>query len=178
MRRFRFRRISWPTVVWISLVWVLLWGDLSPGNILAGAVIGVLVPSLLPLPRIPWYGTIRPRYALRLLFRFLIDLFIASFQVAAFAFNPRHLPHGAVVGVATRSDSDLYLTITAQIVTLVPGSVVVEAIRSNGMLYVHVIDLELSGGVEKVRESVLATEARVMRALASAEELEEAKVTL
>lgn len=177
MRRFRFRRISWPTVVWVALLWVLLWGDFSPGNILAGSVIGIVVPALLPLPRIPYHGTIRPRYLIRLLLRFNADLFKASFQVAALALNPRRIPQGAVVAVQTRSDSDLYLTLTAQITTLVPGSVVVEAIRSNGMLYVHFMDMEITGGVENARAGVLATEARVMRALASAEEMERAGVT-
>ena len=65
---------------------------------------------------------------------------------------------------------------TAQITTLVPGSVVVEAIRSNGMLYVHFIDVEFQGGIEAMRHGVLATEARVMRALASDEELERAGI--
>lgn len=176
MRRFRFRRISWPTVVWVAMLWVLLWGEASPGNILAGAVIGIVVPALLPLPRIPYHGTIRPRYVIGLFLRFSADLFKASFQVAALALDPRRLPRGAVVAVPTRSDSDIYLTLTAQITTLVPGSVVVEAIRANGLLYVHFMDMEITGGVENARRGVLTTEARVMRALASDEEMERAGV--
>lgn len=178
MRRFRLRRISWPTVVWVAMLWILLWGDFSPGNILAGAVLGIVVPALLPLPRIPFHGRIRPRYWAKLALRFIVDLFKASFHVAALALNPRRVPRGAVIAVPTRSDSDLYLTLTAQITTLVPGSVVVEAIRANGMLYVHFMDLELTGGVEAARRDVLDTEARVMRALASDEELERARINL
>ena len=175
--RFRFRRISWGTVFWVALLWVLLWGEFSPGNILAGALIGLVVPALLPLPRIPYAGRVHPWYLTKLIVRFFVDLLMASFQVAAIAVNPRRLPRGAVIAVQTKSDSDLYLTLTAQITTLVPGSVVVEAIRSNGMLYVHFIDVNFQGGVEAMRRGVLATEARVMRALASDEELERAGVT-
>lgn len=177
MRRLRFRRISLATVFWVAVLWVLLWGEFSPGNILAGAIIGIVVPALLPLPRIPYHGKVRPRFVVRLLGRFVVDLFTASFQVAALALNPRRQPKGAVVAVATRSDSDLYLTLTAQFTTLVPGSVVVEAIRANGMLYVHFMDLELMGGLEAARAGVLATEARVLRALASDEELDRAGVS-
>lgn len=176
MRRFRLHRISWATVFWVALLWVLLWGDFSPANILAGAVIGVVVPALLPLPRIPYSGRIHPWYLTKLVVRFFVDLFIASFQVAAIAIDPRRQPRGAVIAVETKSDSDLYLTLTAQMTTLVPGSVVVEAIRSNGMLYVHFIDVDFQGGVEEMRRGVLRTEARIMRALASDEELARAGV--
>jgi len=81
------------------------------------------------------------------------------------------VPHTAVVGVELRTESDLYLFITSEITTLVPGSVVVEALRRNGVIYVHVLDLEGVGGVEAVRRNVLAIEERVLRALASDEEL-------
>ncbi|HEX6947743.1 MAG TPA: Na+/H+ antiporter subunit E [Acidimicrobiia bacterium] len=177
MRRPRFRKISWGTVFWVALLWVLLWGDIHPGNILAGALIGVVVQELLPLPRVPYSGRIHPWYLLKLVLRFFTDLIVASFQVAAIALDPRRLPRGAVIGVQTRSASDLYLTLTAQITTLVPGSVVVEAIRSNGMLYVHFIDVDFQGGVEGMRQGVLATEARVMRAIASDDELAQARVS-
>jgi multicomponent Na+:H+ antiporter subunit E len=178
MKRRRFRKISWGTVFWIALVWVLLWGDLHPGNILAGAVIGVAVQELLPLPRIPYSGKIRPLRLLGLVGRFFVDLIVASFHMAAVALDFRKQPKGAVIGVQTRSASDLYLTLTAQITTLVPGSVVVEAIRSNGMLYVHFIDVSFQGGVEGMRQGILETEARIMRAIASEAELAEAEVEL
>lgn len=177
MRRLRFRRISWGTVFWVALVWVLLWGDFHPGNIFAGALIGIVVQEVLPLPRVPYSGRIHPFYLFKLVVRFFVDLFVASFQLAAIALNPRRLPRGAVIGVQTRSASDLYLTLTAQITTLVPGSVVVEAIRSNGMLYVHFIDVDFQGGIEAMKQGVLATEETVMRAIASDEELEQAEIS-
>lgn len=54
--------------------------------------------------------------------------------------------------------------------SLVPGSLVVEAHRLTGMLYLHVLDLDRSGGVEAVRADVLAQEERLLRALASPQE--------
>lgn len=173
MSRWRISRVrlSITAVVWITTIWVLLWGELSPGNIVAGVIIGVLVQSFLPLPTVGYHGRIRPRWLVYLIYRFLVDLVAASFQVAFLALNFRHVPHTAVVGVELRTESDLYLFITSEITTLVPGSVVVEALRRNGVIYVHVLDLEGVGGVEAVRRNVLAIEARVLKALASDEEL-------
>lgn len=171
-------RVSVATVVWITFIWVLLWGRLSPGNVAAGVIVGLLIQTFLPLPRVGYHGRVRPRWVGHLLFRFVVDLVVASFQVAFLALDPRHIPHAAVVGVQMRSDSDLYLAIIGEIASLVPGSVVVEALRRNGMVYVHVLDLEAAGGVDGVRRNVLAIEERVLRAMGSDRELEAAGVSL
>ena len=82
-----------------------------------------------------------------------------------------------MIGVRLRSQSDVYLTLTAALCSLVPGSIIVEAHRLTSVLYVHSLDVEQSGGVEKARQHVLATESRVLRALASDVELAAAGLT-
>ena len=129
------------------------------------------------MPMIEFHGRLHLLSLLYLAYRFVVDLVVASFQVAFRALDPRALPHGAVLAVHLRSHSDLYLTLTAEFVSLVPGSIVVEAHRITGMLYVHILDVPMAGGVEKARQHVLDTEARVLRAFASDEELEEAGLT-
>jgi multicomponent Na+:H+ antiporter subunit E len=170
-------RHQWSAIVWLAVVWVLLWGSVTWGNILAGLLLGVLVVVLLPLPPLPFHGRVRPLRVLALLTRFGADLVVASFQVAWQAVRPGVQPRGAVVGVRLRNPSDIYLTVTAELSSLVPGSLVVEVHRLTGMLYLHVLDLEAYGGVDKVRADVLALEARVLRALASDAELEAAGLT-
>lgn len=174
----RFRNIQWGTVVWLVIVWNLLWGEFSWGNIIGGFLLGVLVVVIMPLPQIEFKGRIRPLFVLVLVLRFLLDLFIASFQVAVQAFQFRKTPRGAIVRVKLRSDSDLYMTLTSELSCLVPGSLVIEAHPLSQTLYVHVLDLDSYGGADKVRKDVLSLEARVMRALASKDELERAGLTL
>jgi multicomponent Na+:H+ antiporter subunit E len=166
----RLRR-QWLGVVWLAVVWVLVWGSVTWANVLAGLAIGVLVVVGLPLPSLDFHGRFRLLPALVLLGRFAYDLVVASFQVAWQALRPGRPPRGAVVGVRLRNPADLYLTVTAELSSLVPGSLVVEVHRLTGMLYLHVLDLESYGGVDKVRADVLGLEARVLRALASDEEL-------
>ena len=169
-RRHRWRT-QWATVVWLTVVWVFLWGDLSVGNVLSGAVIALAVTTGLRMAPIDFHGRFRPLGFLRLFARFAVDLVKASFEVSLIALRPRYVPHGAVIGVQLRSHSDLYLTLTAELSSLVPGSLVVEAHRLTGMLYLHVLDVRQSGGIEAARQSVLDQEERVMRAFASDEEL-------
>jgi multicomponent Na+:H+ antiporter subunit E len=166
----RLRR-QWPAVLWLALVWVLLWGGATWANVLGGLAVGALVVVGAPLPSLGGHGRIRVLPALGLIARFAYDLTVASFEVAWQALRPGPQPRGAVVGVRLRSSSDLYLTVVAELSSLVPGSLVVEVHRLTGMLYLHVLDLDAYGGVDKVRADVLGLEARVLRALASDAEL-------
>jgi multicomponent Na+:H+ antiporter subunit E len=50
-------------------------------------------------------------------------------------------------------------------VSLVPGSIVVEARRSTHTLFLHVLDAQDMGGVDRMRRQVMALERRVTRAL-------------
>lgn len=167
-------RTQWPTVLWLTVVWVLLWGDWSLGNIANGVLLGVLVTAGLRMTPIDFHGRVRPVALAALLGRFVVDLVRASFEVSWVALRPRRTPRGAVICVQLRSHSDLYLTLTSEFVSLVPGSLIVEAHRLTGRLYVHVLDVETSGGVEAARQSVLDQEERILRALASDAELAEA----
>lgn len=158
--------VQWPGPVWLTTVWVLLWGDLSVGNVLAGLLIGVVVTTALPLPAIGAGGRVRPLALAHLVGRFAVDVVVASVGVAAQAFRLRP-PVSAVIRVRLRSSSDLFLTLTAELCSLVPGSVVVEAHRLTSTLYLHVLDVAGPDGIEAARRRVLAQEERVLRALAS-----------
>lgn len=162
---------QWPTYLWLALVWMLLWGDFSWANLLSGLALGVAVSIFFPLPAMGFTMRVRPVALVLLVGRFAYDLVAATIQVSAQVLDPRSLPHGAVVGVRLRNPADLYLTITAELSSLVPGTLVVEAHRITGMLYLHVLDIEGSGGADRVRDDVLALEARVLRALASDDDL-------
>lgn len=163
-------------VAWLTAIWVALWGDLSWANVLAGLVIGVLVVRGLPMPTIDFHGHVRPLRVLRLVGVLARDLPVASVQVAWLAVAGRR-PRSAVIRVRLRSHSDLYLMLTAQICSLVPGTVVIEALRTDGVLYVHLLDVQ-DAGLAQAHADVLAIEERVLRALASDAELEAAGLAL
>lgn len=159
-------------ILTLAVVWVLLWGDITIANFVVGALIGTVVTVVFPLPPVAFHGRIHPIGLLRLIGRLVLDLIRASFGVAALAFSPHPSSMNAVVKVRLRTDSDLYLTVTSELVSLVPGSLVVEARRSTETLYLHVMDVRGPEDIVKARQSVLDAEARVIRALGSREEID------
>jgi multicomponent Na+:H+ antiporter subunit E len=173
-RRTRVRAAhQWPVVVWLVAVWVLLWGDLTFANVLGGTLVALGVITVFPLPPLHWTGTVRPLPLLWLVARFLVDVVRASAQITWLAVNPRYQPRNAIIAVRLRSRGDAYFLLTAELVSLVPGSLVLEADYRRRTLYLHIIDTHDMGDVELARRRVWEQEARVVRALASADELAE-----
>lgn len=170
----RRRRVHPVLIVWLTLAWVLMWSDLSLANVLAGVAVAIVVTSIFHLNPVPFHARFRPRSFLELLAYFIKDLLLAAIQVSALALRPGRVPKGAVIRVQLNSHSDVILTLTAEITSLVPGSIVIEAHRLTGTLYVHLLDAELAGGLDAARHHVLQQEQRVLYAFARAEEIAEA----
>lgn len=170
-RRVRSRWTRWPIAIWLAVMWMLLWGDPTAANLLVGFVLGFLVLWLLPMPQVGFEGRVWIPGMITLLALFVWDVLVAAVHIARYALSPKRTPHGAIIRVQLRSHSDVLLTITAQFTSLVPGSVVVEAHRMTGVVYVHVFDAEVSGGIDAAKATVLEQERRIMYALASDTEL-------
>ena len=169
----RARRVAaqWPTILLLSLVWMLLWGTFAWGTFVAGLLLGALVVGVLPLPPVGVAMAFRPGPVAVLAGRFVADLVVASFQVAWTALRPGPQPRGGVVAVQVRPAPDVLFAMTAELSSLVPGSLVVEMDTRTATLYLHVLDLDASGGAAGVQEQTLRLEERVLRAFAARADL-------
>ncbi|MCO8277320.1 Na+/H+ antiporter subunit E [Actinoplanes sp. TRM 88003] len=148
-------------------IWVLLWGSFSALTFVGGLIIAVIVLVVFPLPAVTYAGRIHPLGTLRFLGRFLTDMVVASFQVVRLAFSFGHVPTSAIVAVKLRAPSDLGLTMTAEALSLVPGSLIVDVDRKKGVLYVHVLEVKSAEQAEQFKEDVLELERRIIRAFGS-----------
>ena len=160
----RLRAIQPPVVVWLTIVWVALWGDLSLLNVAGGLVVAVVVCVVFPLPPLRMHIRVRPLWLGWLALRFLIDVVLASGEVTWRTLQLNRQPRNAVIEVDLLTHSDFVLTVVAEMVSLVPGSLVVEARRSTHTLFLHVLDARDMDGVNRMREQVFALERRVVLA--------------
>ncbi len=169
-------RLQGRAVLLLALVWVLLWGDASLLNILYGLVLGWLVTVVFWLAPIRYYGKLRPWGVLRLVVAQLRDLAVASVQLAVIALRPRLNLRPGIIKVRLASNSDLYQVMVAELISIVPGTLVVETVRRPRLLYLHVFDLPDSRSVRAQRKHALQIEERVIRAFGSDHELREVQL--
>lgn len=177
--RNRLRQVPghWLEILGATIFWCLLWGGFRPSDVLGGILVAVVVVVLFPLPRVGRELALRPVAFVMLVARFAADMVVSATQVSWFVVRPAPTPPSSVVAVRLRSRSDLFLTGTAMLCTLIPGSVVVEAQRSTGTLFLHVIGAGDEAEVEAARRRTLAQEDRLLRALASRAVLEGAQLS-
>jgi multicomponent Na+:H+ antiporter subunit E len=134
---------------WLILVWILLWGTVSVANVVSGLAIALVITLLLPLPGVPVEGRVHPLSLARLVLLVGWDLVLSSLQVAWLAIRPGPPPRSAVLRVRVAVKSDLVLALAANIVTLTPGSIVLEIDQTRRLMYVHVIDVSSESALSR-----------------------------
>ena len=103
---------------------------------------------------------------------FLGRVVVASFQILYLAAVRGPKVINAVVAVTLRSHQDLIVTATGHVISLIPGSLVVEVDRSTSTLYLHALNISTAEDVENLRNEVRSIEAGLIRIMGTTEELE------
>jgi multicomponent Na+:H+ antiporter subunit E len=160
-----------PLLAWLVLVWILLWGTWSWANVLSGVTVALVVMLVLPLPPVVGGTRVRPLPLLLYIGHFLVDLVVSGAQVAWRAIGPGGVRQGAIVRVQLRADSDLLLTVVAETVSLVPGSLVLDLDREEQLIAVHLLHVDDLADVERQKADVLAIEERIVRAFGTADDI-------
>ena len=97
------------------------------GSGLGGALVAVVILVFLPLPRVTFGGRLRPLALAEFVGRFVVELVAASVHVGWVTVRPGPGPRNAIVAVRLRVRSDLNLALTAEALSLVPGTLIVYA---------------------------------------------------
>ncbi|MBC2934655.1 Na+/H+ antiporter subunit E [Nocardioides sp. zg-1228] len=160
----RHRAVQPRAVAWLLVVWLAMWGDVTPLLVVGGVIVAVLVCLAFPLPPIDLGSRVRPIPLLGVIAHFLAEIVRASIEVAGVVLRRRPV-RNAVVAVDLETESDFLLTLVASMLSLIPGSVVVEARRSTHTLYLHVLDVPDAEAAETFRRTALDLEQRLLHAL-------------
>jgi len=171
------RRVDvWNRVaMFVTLVgiWVLLWDDVSVLSIASGFLIALLITRVFYLPPVEFSNRINPWFVLLFLLRLALDIASASVRVSWQILTLPVPVHNAIVAVHLRSRSEGMLVWTTEAVSLVPGSLVIDVDPQQNVLYLHVLGVTHDEGerIEEVRRTVLRTEARIVRAIGSKDDV-------
>ena len=158
------RQLSWGSILWLTVVWVVLWRSPTLLTVVGGVAVAVLVLVAFPLPRVRVKLRLHPWGLVVLVSRFLWDLTVASIHVAWLAIAHGPSTRGAVMDIQLVAKEELLQTITAELVALVPGTVVIDLDARQRLLTLHALEVENDKDAQRVRRNVRAQEARVVRA--------------
>jgi len=160
----------------LVVLWMLLWGQFTLLSLVTGIVVAVLVSAAFFLPAIDWGGRVNPWHLVVFLVRLLVDIVRASVNVTWLVLRPGYRPSNAILAVALHTRSDLIMTGTAEAISIVPGSIVVDLDREQSVLYVHALGVHDDREIEKVRSEILGTERRLAFAVGSREDVERVRM--
>lgn len=154
-----------PLLIALVLLWVMLWDHIDVLTVVSGVVLAITVTRALYLPPVLLSGRFNPWRGLLLGLRMMFDVVFASLQVAFLAVAPWWKPSNAIIAVQLLTRSDLVTTLTAEAISVVPGTVVVDIDRERGLLYLHALGTRTHDDVERVKRQVLGTEERIVLAM-------------
>jgi multicomponent Na+:H+ antiporter subunit E len=154
-----------PLLVALVFLWVFLWDQVTVLTVVTGILLAIGVTRVLYLPPVLLSGRFNPWRGLLLGLRMMFDVTVASLQVAVLAIDPRWKPMNSIIAVQLLTRSDLVTTLTAEAISVVPGTVVVDIDRERGLLYLHALGTRTHADIDRVRRDVLGTEERIVLAI-------------
>lgn len=122
----------------ISLLWALLIGEVSVGSLVTGFVIGYFALTLL----YPATGEKNSYFqksmqGVRFALFFIKELIVSSWRVAVDVVKPLPMMRPGVIGIPLDAETDLEITMLANLISLTPGTLSLDVSKDRKTLYIH-----------------------------------------
>ena len=143
----------------LALAWMALTGVFDPVNFAVGFVLAYLMLRLVQRPEDPKNYFQRATLVIRFVFFYLKELFIANLRVAGTVLSPTMRMNPAVVAIPLETDSELSISLLANLITLTPGSLTLDISADCSVLYVHTM---YADDIDQFRLSIKDLERRVL----------------
>ncbi len=126
----------------LIIIWQLLANDLALGTLLMGTLLGVLIPLSVNSFWLKPPALRKPVLMLRFCLLVLLDILIASFEVAKLVLGPNRRLHPAFVVYPLELKDDFAISILANTISLTPGTVSADVSDDRCSLLVHGLDVQ------------------------------------
>lgn len=147
--------------IMLAMAWSALLGEFTTVNLVAGFVLGYIILWTMQSVMEATSYFVKVRQVISLIFVFLWALIQANLRVAYSVLAPFSKMRPGIVAIPLDIESDVEITLLANMITLTPGTLSIDVSSDKRVLYVHgmhVHDLaefkrEIKNGFErKVRE--------------------------
>ncbi|HOC71848.1 MAG TPA: Na+/H+ antiporter subunit E [Candidatus Hydrogenedentes bacterium] len=120
----------------LALLWGALTGVMTPLNLMAGFALAYAALSLTRAGSESGYFR-RTRRLLQFLPWFLWQMVVSNLRVAYDVITPWHTSKPGVVAVPLDAETDLEITLLANLITLTPGTLTLDVSEDRKTLYLH-----------------------------------------
>lgn len=141
----------------LAIAWILLTGEVTAENFIEGVIIGYLIlwVSKSALGGKKYFRKI-PK-AISFFFYFIKELIVANMKVAFDIITPKDYMQPGIVAVPLDTETDMEITLLANLITLTPGTLSLDVSKDKKVLYIHTLYLdnpekfrnEIKNGMEK-----------------------------
>jgi multicomponent Na+:H+ antiporter subunit E len=141
----------------LAIAWILLTGEVTAENFIEGLIIGYLILwiSKSALGGTKYFKKI-PK-AIGFFFYFIKELLVANLKVAYDIITPKDYMQPGIVAVPLDTETDMEITLLANLITLTPGTLSLDVSKDKKVLYIHTLYLddtekfrnEIKNGMEK-----------------------------
>ncbi|RXZ84508.1 Na+/H+ antiporter subunit E [Paenibacillaceae bacterium] len=125
----------------IAFVWMFLYNEWTFSFFLVGFIVGALLILVMRRYLPGDYYLRRVWNVIVLLLLLLRELISANILVLKYILQPKLNIKPGIVAVETELKSDFEITLLAFLVTLTPGTLILEISPDNSTLYIHVMDI-------------------------------------
>jgi multicomponent Na+:H+ antiporter subunit E len=134
----------------ISMLWALLTGSVSIGNLSVGFLLGYFALTLLhPATGEKASYFQKTMQFVRFALFFTKELIVATYRVAKDIVKPLPLMRPGVIGIPLDAETDLEITMLANLITLTPGTLSLDVSPDRKTLYIHAMYLVSADDLRK-----------------------------
>jgi len=125
----------------ISFVWMFLKGSFAPDTFLIGFIIGLMLIYMTRRFFTDKFYLYRVVSIIKLLGIFLRELVLSNIAVLKIILRPRLKVTPGIFALETALTKNWEITILCNLITLTPGTLVVDISEDNKILYIHAMDI-------------------------------------
>jgi len=137
----------------LAVVWMFITGSFTAVSFLVGFVVGgIILAATQPVAGLPHYQSRGLRVIGLVLFT-ISELVIANFRVARELLRPQDQLLPGVIDLPLDARTDVEITLLAVLITLTPGTQVIEITPDRQLMYVHSTNVS-RGDIEAARRGL------------------------
>jgi multicomponent Na+:H+ antiporter subunit E len=128
--------------IFLAFTWMFLGNSFTVGSLFGGYLVGLLMIFMMRRffpQRFYLYNVIA---AIKLLFIFIKELILSNLEILKIILKPKLDIRPGIFALPTELEKDWEITILANLITLTPGTLVIDISDDRKILYIHAMDLQ------------------------------------